>query len=80
MKILRRILLGFGLLIILGVGWIVSQMRTELGPGSLSLPGLADTSTQAGLAGSDISRCVEPSYERRRDRHSNGRIFHSTKY
>jgi L-ascorbate metabolism protein UlaG (beta-lactamase superfamily) len=33
MKILRRILLGFGLLIILGVGWIVSQMRTNSDPG-----------------------------------------------
>ena len=33
MRILRRILLGFGLLIILGVGWIVSQMRTNSDPG-----------------------------------------------
>src|SRR5450631_4671797 len=63
-----------------GSGMDCLSNADELGSGSLSFPGLADTSTQAGFAGRDISRCAASPYEKRRNIHSNGRIFHSAKH
>src|SRR5450755_411468 len=58
-----------------GSGMDCLSSADELGSGSLSFPGLADTSTQAGFAGRDISRWVQPPYEKKRDLHYNGWSF-----